>query len=313
MNEVRGLNSEMYFINNPIFVEVETDEKRLLIEVIHNNITRELVFDVYNDLVVFDLAILAKTLMPLPHYDSIFEQQQSTNILRNVRLKFYKIDEDDNQTLFYQTNHTFIRGGFIVGNNISVQDGAELIESDSVPVWVGYPSYYAEIEGTEIIWQSLPPQEKMDIIKERNCNGVYLCWLNSKGGYSFWLFEAWEMRIKADETEIINRYRPSYNYQGFQTTGNDSQYSLNVKSIIPKKYFNHIKSLVNSPDVWLYNLEDIADYYGNINPFIPPINNAIWKRIANNGNSFSWSNSEKTKEISFDFDIVNTENRRLLW
>lgn len=313
MDEVRGLNSEMYFINNPIFVEVRTDEKKLLVEVTHNNVTRELLFDVYNDLVVFDLSILIKALMPLPHYDSIFEEQQSKNILSNVRLNFHKIDEDYDQELFFQTSHTFIRGGLVVGNNIEVQDGAELIESDLVPIWNGYPSYFAEIEGAEIVWQGLPPQNKTEVMKARNCKGAYLGWLNSKGGYSFWLFEGWEMRLKAGKTDIIDEYKVGYGYQGFQTTGNDSDYTLNIQSLIPVKYFNHIRSLVNSPDVWLYKIEEKVGYYGNINPFSPPINNTNWKRVSNDGNSFSWNNEDKVKEVSFDFNIVKSENRRLLW
>lgn len=314
MDEVRGFDSEIYFINNPIWVEIETDGVKLGVDVIHNGKTFNLLFDVYNNIVVFDASIIAKTLMPMPRFDNIyFSQTLDLNFIKNVQFVFTKYDNQNNGTQIAQQAHAFIRGGLIVGNNIPVTDGAELIEAETVPIWAGYPTLFAEVVGTEIEWQSLPPEGLRDVRRVRSCNGIYLAWLNSKGGYSFWLFEAWDINQKSSKSDLLDAYQPTFNYQGFHTTGNSTEYSINVKSIIPKKYFNQIRSLVNSPDVWVLSLEDILDFYGNLSSNYPPINGMVWKRIMNNGNSFSWSSEENQKEVTLSFDIVKSENRQIVW
>ena len=75
----------------------------------------------------------------------------------------------------------------------------------------------------------------------------------------------------------------------------------------------HLKSLVNSPDVWVFNSEPIMQYFGNVNQNMPPITASGWMRIHNNGNSFNWNGHEDPKEVSFDFDFIKSENRQVIW
>lgn len=313
---VGRIPAEIYFANNPVYIELRDDAAERIVVTARNNSTLkefELTLDLYNGMAMFDASIIAKAMMPLP-LNSLVYQEQGLNYNRvNITFTYESMDSDDeiidvqNQTL------TFIRGGLVVGNNIYITDGSELIESERVPVWSGYPTGMAEVEGNQIIYRTILQDKEIEVMPTLTCNGMYLMWLNSKGGYSFWLFEIWEIELKSDKSDVLQEYRPTDNYQGFQTTGNKSTYSINVQSAIKKSYFNHIKSLVNSPEVWVFNLENFVDYYSNFNPVIPPINGIQWKRIHNNGNSFNWNSWEVRKDVSFNFDLVLTENREMLW
>lgn len=316
--EVLNIPYEIYYINNPIWVEVVNlqnfDKVDLeIFDVNNSNNTYSLTFDVFNDTVIFDLAIIVKAMMELPRYDQRFESA-GLNLNRiRLQMNFSAYQIGDEPTLIQQLARSFIRGGLYAGNNINVQDGAELIESEKVPVWNGFPSMFAEIVGTEIEVSNLPPSDKRVLMKQIGCNPIYLGWLNSKGGYSFWLFENWNATLKTDKADTLDFYRQGHLSQNFMSLGNESTYNLSVETRVAREFYFHLKSLVNSPDVWVFNSEPIMQYFGNINQNMPPITASGWMRIHNNGNSFNWNGHEEVKEVSFDFDFIKSENRQVIW
>lgn len=313
---INRIPAEVFYVNNPIFVDIVDDYAKKIIITARNNSTLkefEIVLDLYNGRAVFDMAIVGKAMLPLPSYLSTFESQGLHLNRVNVTFFFESLDENDEVISQDQRTFTFIRGGVVAGNNIYIRDGAVLTESERVPLWEGYPTMMAEIEGFEIIFRTILKPKEIEIMRTRSCNGIYFAWLNSKGGYSFWLFETWEFDVKSEGAEMIDEFRHGYNYQAFQSTGSKAKYSLNVQSTIPERYFNHIRSLIASPDIWVYKIENFVDYYGNLSPMFPPTNQTDWKRIQNPGNSFSWNSWEKTKDVSLNFDVVLTENREVLW
>ena len=319
MIQVSGIDYEMYYVNNPIWVEIYnlTGFSKVDIEFTdyyNPNETYLITLDVFNDRALLNLASVGKSMMALPRLDQIYDGAGLQNNRKAVNLNFmaYNVG-DDEPTLFKTKVITFVRGGFPFGNNIHLQDGAELIESEKVPVWNGLPSMYAEIVGTEIMQVGMPPNNKMDLRKPIGCDSVYLGWLNSKGGYSFWLFENWQMKLKSDKQDTLDYYRQSYEGQNFQTLGASSNYSLTVETRAERQYYNHFLSLVNSPDVWIFQPEKIIGWYGNINSVMPPVNGLTWRRINNNGNSFDWNGYEDVQDLSLNFDFVNTENRQVIW
>lgn len=313
---VGRIPAEIYFVNNPVYIELRDDNAKRIVVTAFNYSTLkeyELTLDLYNGVAIFDASIIAKAMMPLPLNSIAYQEQGLNNNRVYIRFTFDSLDENDDVIDSQSYPLTFIRGGLVVGNNIYITDGSELIESERVPVWNGYPTSMAEVEGNQIIYRTILKPNEIEVMRTLTCNGMYLMWLNSKGGYSYWLFEIWEMELKSDKSDVLRAYKAGDNYQAFQTTGNKSTYSINVQSTIKKDYFNHIKSLVNSPEVWVFNLENYVDYFSNFNPAIPPINGMQWKRIHNNGNSFNWNSWEQTKEVSFNFDLVMSENREVLW
>ena len=313
---VSRIPAEIYFVNNPVYIELRDDNAKRIVVTAFNYSTLkeyELTLDLYNGVAIFDASIIAKAMMPLPLNSIVYQEQGLNNNRVYIRFTFDSLDDNDDIIDSQSYPLTFIRGGLVVGNNIYITDGSELIESDRVPVWNGYPTGMAEIEGNQIIYRTILKPNEIEVMRTLTCNGMYLMWLNSKGGYSYWLFEIWEMELKSDKSDVLRAYKAGDNYQAFQTTGNKSTYSINVQSTIKKDYFNHIKSLVNSPEVWIFNIENYVDYFSNFNPAIPPINGMQWKRIHNNGNSFNWNSWEQTKEVSFNFDLAFTENREVLW
>lgn len=316
--EVTGIPYEMYFINNPIWVEIINAEmfQKIDLEIFdyYNPINSyDLTFDVFNGKVIFDLSIIVKAMMELPRYDQRFESA-GLNLNRiRLQLNFSGYNIGDEPTLIQQLARSFVRGGLYAGNNINVQDGAELIESERVPVWTGYPSMFAEVVGTEIVVSSLPPSDKRVLMRQVGCNPIYLAWLNSKGGYSFWLFTNWSANLKSDKADTLDFYRQGHNSQNFMSLGNESTYSLTVETRAVRSFFFHLKSLANSPDVWVFNSESIMQYFGNVNQNMPPITASGWMRIHNNGNNFNWNGHEDAKDVSFDFDFVKSENRQVIW
>ena len=89
----------------------------------------------------------------------------------------------------------------------------------------------------------------------RGCDGVYLKWLNTYGGYSYWLFDhVYTGGIRVSSLGTIqncwtNRQTATSSEHDL---GRDSTPSLNISSKIKYFYALEVLTIVESPEVYLY-------------------------------------------------------------
>lgn len=84
----------------------------------------------------------------------------------------------------------------------------------------------------------------------RNCDGVYLVFLNSKGGVSNWYFDSQTENIKATSLGYYSDYSKVIDY------GSDYERQLTFSSKANVKLLDLVKDLFVSPYVVIYNLEN---------------------------------------------------------
>src|SRR5690606_29821850 len=150
----------------------------------------------YNSLVSFDLSEIVKGLLPEPNHPN--------NILSGSEITTNSVTLTISLPSYNQTK-TFYRGGILSNSsNVQVPANAVLSESEKIPVWTGYPSakYYLNNAG-RIIYANIFSVSEIENRKVINCDSLFFRFLNSKGGYSFWLFEQWDVKDKYKKGEII--------------------------------------------------------------------------------------------------------------
>ena len=115
------------------------------------------------------------------------------------------------------------------------------------PYWVGYPiaRYFIESRGNKCFIikrprdiDALSGYNRMPI---KSCKGVYLKWLNSSGGFSYWLFEGYTPK---QTSKSLGQYQNSFKIGDL---GNALDFEIDVYSKVKKEYLKMMTDLINSP------------------------------------------------------------------
>lgn len=301
MATVTGINGSRYYVNNPIWVTVDTSMDVDPTAVVNLSITinATIVFSAkyypLNGLVYFDLSEIIKGFLPEPSHP--------TNPISGQPISLSTVNATISLPGFNSTK-TFFRGGEdSQRTNIQVPNEAVLSESEKIPVWTGYPyaKYYLNSSGityyTDILQVSEIEQRKV-----ATCNPVYLRFLNSKGGYSFWLFEDWELLKNSKTTSVIER-RTSDLDLGLETS-----HELNISTRVEERYLSTLRALLQSPDVYIYNIQNILV---ESNPQFQQ--SFVWTKIYNGGGNMKWNSYDSVHEFDFKFDLRLKSNPTLIW
>ena len=235
----------------------------------------------------------------------------------DVEVKTINGSETDTNTF----NPSFLKGsdqGNIINRMLSPIPNGEITLSNSVliPKWSGYPiKRYSilgsgDLNGTDDVKISDPTSAQIENMYSINeCNPLYIAFLNSMGGYSFWLFESYEYSEDSKDFEkVTTGYDLTY-YLGsgaekFINTGGVTRASVEVEGSVPRRYFGLMQDLAKSPEVWVYNGNGEIDGSKSAND---------WQRVTNAGNKYAVSDDELEKKFKFNFTVENTENRGLSW
>lgn len=302
---ISGLNNNRYLINNPIWVEITGAGAKVTLT--FTSFSQEVgeqnyffTFYTLNGRTIFDLSEIIKSLMPEPNHpqNPIAGSFISGNSL-NVGLTFQS--GASSQTL----PKMFFRGGRdSMGTNIFLTANSVLKESEKIPVWQGFPSAkYSLNSNNQVIYSNILANNEIERRKVVTCNPVFLRFLNSKGGYSYWLFEEWEMNKKTTKTERIDRrFNPL-------DLGLESTHKLSMTTRVEQRYNATLNALLQSPEIWVYNISSLM-------PEQPPgfpASNLLWTRIYNAGGDMRWNAFERVNEYSFDFDLLFKQKPVLKW
>lgn len=182
-------------------------------------------------------------------------------------------------------------------------NGGKLIEDqrENIKIWQGFPfSWLVGLNRSRVIPELTAPaiaNKNIEFVQD-GCSGTYIKWLNEYGSYNYWLFP----RSREYNTSSEEYYRTNVNVfdiptvrSNEQTVGFNVDKRLVVKDVILKKYWDTIKSLVGSPEVYMLKTD-----------YIPgtQVNFEDWTRIIQSDVEFQrdqlWRNSS---EVEFQFDL----------
>lgn len=138
------------------------------------------------------------------------------------------------------------------------------------------------------------------------CRGAYLKWLNDKGYYSYWLFPDFKTIVR--EGKEIDRmprsvFDPSRT-SNEDTLGFDTTETVEVRDKIPKPYWDTLKTLVGSPEVYILR----PSWDPGVDDTASP---ADWIKIIQAKPKFESETRFSTAEFKIEFDLpkVYTQKR----
>lgn len=279
-----GFSESNYFLNNEIWIDLSTvetiDRYQINVTNISNGTsTKPIVLFAFNNKVEVNIQQVFKHLFDTPNIKNANKFKITIKaILNDVVVK---------ETLVYKN---IIRGGERTEKtNISIPFNTSLTVTDKLPVWNGYPTneFYLAPDGSIQILASISNENK-DYRKESGCNGLYFKFLNQKGGISNWLFQSYQ------ETES-NMPLGAYSVgRTIADLGNESDCALQVYSKVPNEYYQLIKDLIISPDIYIW--KDLR-----------------WVRVFSARNTTETDRNKKAYSVKLKFDFENRFNPSITW
>lgn len=273
-----------YFLNNEIWIDLSTVETIDRYQINVTNIsngksTKPIVLFALNNKVEVNIQQVFKYLFDTPNIKNANKFKITIKaILNDVIVK---------ETLVYKN---IIRGGERTEKtNISIPFNTSLTVTEKLPVWNGYPTneFYLSPDGSIQILASISNENK-DYRKESGCNGLYFKFLNQKGGISNWLFQSYQ------ETES-NMPLGAYSVgRTIADLGNESDCALQVYSKVPNEYYQLIKDLIISPDIYVW--KDLR-----------------WVRVFSARNTTETDRNKKAYSVKLKFDFENRFNPSITW
>lgn len=287
---ILGLDENRYLVNNPIYLRFVGDigeQADYLLTITIGALTTEV--QMYNNGAYLDVSPFVKA--QFPSTPNLFSP--NSNIVKlDISVSWYA------QSQGYQeffNDKVFIRGGRYTGINNYLANNHVLKESVLIPIWGGFPANKYTVTGDSIVEAAIPENES-ELMRSYFCDGVYLTWLNSKGGYSSYLFETFEVSKKYKQGEIIERHSTTSPQNNFYDLGGEIDYSINVNGQIPERHYRLINSLIESPEVWVYKFNELIgdDFVDN--------NSRPWEKVYGEGNSYGINSRESQEEVSLTFN-----------
>ena len=294
---VTGLNSDLYFANNPIYItfsQINIKTKYIEYFVNGSGVNPVKLYNNGRSSIRVDISQLVKLLFPRVEHNTDYTTLTPLPVLNNWVNASFIIKEvyKTGQEVYIPTlTKTFIDGGnrtYDSNQNYSVNNA--LIPANKIPQWGGYPiDYYYFNTSKQLVKQNTIPVNFKEERKIKGCNPVYIKFKNSKGGYSYWLFENSETEEKSKNLVIIQ----SVDY--FTDLGNELEEGLTLTSKVPKKFMPMIFDLSSSKQIYIY------------------LGNNTWEQVKNDNNSVKQNQFNENEKVKMKFQKVHRYNPTLLW
>lgn len=310
---VNGLaNNKNYYIENDLWVKVTESSVQNIASV---NVQVEGVnssFTYYpnrDNEIYFNLSPVFKHAFPNPQDDHNYINPNryvaTTNLLRRRVYIFVNYTDTTTSNVSYLSN--YIRGYIDTQqSNVTAPYNTWLTNSEKIPVWAGFPSFGYQIyintdqpatleEPVNNIYKYIAlPDSIKEEMSVRNCDGKYVKFLNSRGGYSAWLFEKWEYTNDADP---LGYTRDRDDIVDF---GSYPEFEVELESKVPRRYLGLMRDLLNSKEIYIYN---------------PSAGNVLdkWTRVILGKGSIPENNYKEAYQIKFTFEKSLRYNPALRW
>lgn len=255
--DILGLENNYYLAGNDIWVQVSNFAKiplRLELKATNLNTGKTMpIFRLYADLLNtfrFNLSQVVRPLQPYPDHIDV-------NTLQNYRLEFVVVFQDNTSEASILEKF-FIRGGR-EKNNISewyLNDGDKLIIAKWVD-WIGImlPGYAKKIMSSLIVDFIPSPADTYKMILPSACNAKIIKFLNSLGGYQFWVFETFEINPKVKGGAPISVIPTQLRMDISRNTGTETVKEITLKTKTPVALQPIILDLIQSPEILMYDPE----------------------------------------------------------
>lgn len=252
---VSGLENNYYLAGNDIWIQVSNFPKvpiRLELKCTNLNTTVTMpIFRLYansSNIFRFNLSQVIRPLQPVPNHTV-------ANSLQNYKIEFTVVFED-NTSESLSLEKYFIRGGR-VKNNVDewyLSDGFKLVIAKWVD-WRGIvlPSYASKIQGSLIVEYVPLAAETFKMILPSGCNAKIVKFLNSLGGYQYWVFETFEIEKKSKGKAIVSRIPMRLREDTGLNIGTTSTKTITLKTKTPVELQPIIMDLLESPEVFIYD------------------------------------------------------------
>lgn len=299
---IEGLAENNLLLNNPIWIEVRDSNS---MNTIHPKFQVGFsngfisTYTMYEGNAKFDLSPIIKMMMSEPDFGNVNKNLFQTD----VTFLFY----DDFQG--YQIpfkNKNFIRGGRFMGTNNHLTVNSRLIPTDRLPVWDWLPTSIDILRNGYIETITDVSNEDTKKMMTEACNGVYLKFLNSLGGYSFWFFEEYDFITSGQGGGKIKNHGYSIPQNHFYQLGESVENILNVQTRATKEFYYLMRDLATSSEVALFQPNKVF-----ANDFVFSEMDD-WVKIENESNDFDYGSGDTIKDFDFSFKLPMTYSPKLL-
>lgn len=299
---INGLENNYYLSGNDIWLQVfsfASPAIRLELECTNVSTGKSLqalkLYPNPQQIFRFNVSLPIRALQPEPDHSSV-----PLNTMQLYRIKF-TVFMENGSTDIIELERYFIRGG----KNKSGAEEWYLISSSPLVVgkwteWQGVslPNHANRISGTQIIEYAPSAADIHKMILQGGCDYKIIKFLNSLGGYQFWVFESWEIKKKSKPKKSIGRYTTRLRQNRSKTIGLTSDVSLTLKTKTPIDCQAIINDMIDSPDVLMYDPSgDDTD--------------SRWHRLELDSNDAVLNNADRVYLNEISFNMPNYINRDL--
>lgn len=301
---IKGLEQNGYLINNPIILNITSDALIQRLEVsflnMRNGKTTTLpnLFADQNNNITLNIQQVIKGLFTEPKHIEDYGTLSPVPVPNNsnkilITFKFIFLEGGENSLTL---DKTFIRGGnYTYESNQNLPSNKALMTTLTLPYWSGYPFRYYSLNADYSIIRKrenggmINEGATIEYLNEKSCNSKYLAFLNSKGGYSYYLFDNFDNESTNDHLGIVNN--------GFNRKDLGSEYEngFKISAKVPQRFFPIIRDLIFSPEIYEWKKET-----------------QTWKRIYSDNNKLTESGAKAVYKFELKFKDFTNYNPSLL-
>lgn len=296
---VQGLEKDYYLANNPIFVsmnEIRPMDYYSIRIGIYNNIIvtpKGLIIGLINPWTSINISSYIKSLFPeLKHNNNVLKVEINIRAIKR-ELNFESIVSS------ITLNKFFVFGGKRTNeSNLTLQSGQQLKLTEKIPYWRGYENSLSFLHVTPTMSElnhidiDVTPHESfVEQKKIKGCNSVYVKFLNSLGGYSYWLFEGLTDQQKNEHLGTINNSKVI-------DFGNNYEREIELYSKVSRAYLPIIQDLIISPEIYIYRLGE-----GGI----------VWDRHYAGNNTIDVNPAKSAQEVKVKLKPFSRFKPALIW
>ena len=294
---IKGLENNYYLAFNDIWIIIDGFTKPVsLLEITVMNLTTGVSLPVFklspspvNDF-EFNICIPVKYLFPTTDHVNV-NSLQSFKIDFKAKFHDTTIAEDNSSVTKY-----FVRGGRNKASNNQwyLSASQELIIGQWIE-WRGItlPGNPKKIQGNSIV--SYTPSSSFKMFTDAHCDYRILKFLNSIGGYQFFVFEKFQIKNKTKAGKTIPRKTNHLQADNFTHSSIENEKNIAFQTLTPFEIQDVFTELVNSPEVFLFSPDgpDSMD------------NESKWERLQVENNESIENNWTRKYENKIEFSFSN--------
>lgn len=299
---ISGLDNNYYLSLNDIWITVnDFTKKTSYLELTVTNITTGVSLlpftpspspeNEFN----FNICVPVRNLFPLPNPVDINSLQE---FKFDFRVKYEDTTvPDETATL----TKYFVRGGMEKNGTAEwfLSSSKELV----VGKWINWrgitlPGFAKRIQNNTIV-NYVPTEENTFFLQHSpGCDYRIVKFLNSLGGYQFFVFEKFQTKSKTKAGKMISKISKRLRVDNFRNTGLTVEKTIEFETKTPHQIQEVFTELVISPEVYLYNPD------GNDN-------DSQWQRLILENNDSIENNYTQQYENKIEFSFSNYITRSI--